>query len=306
MKRLLLPLIIVVACSQPEVPAVPEAKSLLGEPLYPRELPQEVKEDFERKLSDTRMQAKAHPDSEIALIWFGRRLAYLGRYRKAIEVYTEALKKHPESYKLLRHRGHRYISVREFDRAIADLSRAAVLAEGTEPEIEPDGLPNKLNKPLSTTQWNIYYHLGLAYYLKNDLELAKDAFSVCHQMSENDDTLVAASDWLYMIYRRLGETQEADSILQQVPENPTIIENDSYLRRIRMYQGKVSPESLLEVDSGNDASLTLATQGYGVANWYFYNGDTTKAVELFDQVLAGDNWPAFGYIAAEADYARLQ
>lgn len=33
-------------------------------------------------------------------------------------------------------------------------------------EFEPDGIPNALNPPLTLPHRNIWYHLGLAYYLK--------------------------------------------------------------------------------------------------------------------------------------------
>ena len=72
-----------------------------------------------------------------------------------------------------------------------------------------------------------------------------------------------------------------------------------------MYKGELAVEELFETDN-DDAALSLATQGYGVANWYLYNGDTTRAKEILEQVLDGTSWAAFGYIAAEADMKRLQ
>ena len=71
-----------------------------------------------------------------------------------------------------RHRGHRYISQRKFDAAIADFNKAAELMQGAPIEMEPDGQPNKINKPLSTTQFNVWYHLGLAHYLKEEFDEA--------------------------------------------------------------------------------------------------------------------------------------
>ncbi len=290
----------------PEQPPEPEAISLLGKALYPGKLSPEVEKDYKRKLRDTRNAAKAHPNEEIALIWYGRRLAYLGHYRKAIEVYTTGLDIHPESFKLLRHRGHRYITIRKFNRAIADLSRAAVLAAGTAPETEPDGLPNKLNKPLTTTQWNIYYHLGLAYYLNGEFEMALDAWNTCYELSDNSDVLVAATDWLYMTYRRLGRNEEAEDLLTRISPDMEMIENDAYFKRILMYKGLISPDSLLQTGpDDSDPALSLATQGYGVGNWYLYNGDTLKANAVFENIAEGDYWAAFGYIAAEADLARM-
>ena len=85
------------------------------------------------------------------------------------------------------------------------------------------------------------------------------------------------------------------------------IENDSYYKRLKMYQGKLQPEDLLQVDpSANDYDLSLATQGYGVGNWYLYNGDTAKAVEIFEKVTSGKSFSSFGFIAAEAELARMK
>jgi hypothetical protein len=52
--------------------------------------------------------------------------------------------------------------------------------------------------------------------------------------------------------------------------------------------------------------LTVATQGYGVGNWYYVNGDRAKAKEIFEKVVSGPQWSAFGYIAAEADLQRMR
>src|SRR5688572_15226167 len=65
--------------------------------------------------------------SEENCIWLGRRLSYLNRFDSAIALYTKSISRFPESYKLLRHRGHRYISTRQFNLAIQDLEAAAKL-----------------------------------------------------------------------------------------------------------------------------------------------------------------------------------
>jgi hypothetical protein len=73
-----------------------------------------------------------------------------------------------------------------------------------------------------------------------------------------------------------------------------------------MYKGMIPPDDLLKVSSTNDdVDLALATQGYGVGNWYLCEGDTTRAVEIFKQVTSGKHFAAFGFIAAEADLQRL-
>mgnify|MGYP006178114509 CR=1 FL=1 len=51
---------------------------------------------------------------------------------------------------------------------VADLERAASLVRGRPDEVEPDGAPNRFNIPTSTLQSNIWYHLGLAYYMRGE------------------------------------------------------------------------------------------------------------------------------------------
>lgn len=244
--------------------------------------------------------------SENNYIWLGRRLGYLSRFDEAITIFTNGIEKYPESYALYRHRGHRYISKRQFDLAINDLNKAAKLMKGRPLEIEPDGIPNKLNKPLSSVQFNVWYHLALAYYLQGDFKKAETAYLECMKVSDNDDLLVATTDWLYMTYRKMNDKKSADKILLKITPSLEIIENDSYYKRLQMYQGKLPADSLLIVDANrSDADLSIATQGYGVGNWYLYNGDSAKAKEIFDRVLQGNSTASFGYIAAEVDRKRM-
>jgi tetratricopeptide (TPR) repeat protein len=245
--------------------------------------------------------------SEINFIWYGRRLGYINQMDSAIGIFSTGLQKFPNSWKLYRFRGHRYISTRRFQEAIEDLQRAALLMKDSQPELEPDGIPNKINTPLSTYQYNVWYHLGLAYYLIDDLNHAEAAFKNCLTLSDNDDLLVASSDWLYMIYRQSNQTAKAKEILKAIHNNMTIVENDSYWLRLRMYQGNLKPESLLSLDTGaSDYDLNIATQGYGVGNWYLYNGDTARAAEIFNKVLEGKSTYAFGHISAEARRAKIR
>jgi tetratricopeptide (TPR) repeat protein len=196
--------------------------------------------------------------------------------------------------------------LRRFDDAIADLTKASELMEGKPLEIEPDGQPNKLNIPLSTTQFNVWYHLGLAHYLKGDYAKADEAYKECLAVSENDDSRIAVIDWMYMTYRRDKKQEQADKILAMVSDSMTVIENDSYYQRLKMYKGWLKPEDLLQADAtSEDYDLTMATQGYGVGNWYYYNGDTAKAVDTFKKVVDGKLFAAFGFIAAEAELAAI-
>jgi tetratricopeptide (TPR) repeat protein len=282
------------------------ATALDGTPLR---APARSPEATARLAGDLAAARAAFEDSadENSIIWLGRRLAYLNRYDEAIAVYSDGLETFPDSYRLLRHRGHRFVSTRRFDDAIADFERAYALMPRGVTETEPDGIPNRLDRALSNTQFNILYHWGLAHYLKGEFARAAEIYREClEEYSPNDDLRVAATDWLWMALRRTGgETAEAEAaaLLGTVGPDLEIIENDSYLKRLRFYRGDVGLDALLRTDA-DDTALALATQGYGVANWYFVNGRWREARAMLERVLATGNWPAFGYIAAEADRHR--
>ena len=280
-----------------------EATSLLGEPLHRPILAAENRERLETNLATARAAYERTPTDADSIIWLGRRLAYLGRYREAIATFGEGIRAHPDDARLYRHRGHRWITVRQLDSAVADLSRAAELTRGQPDAVEPDGAPNRFGIPTSTLQSNIWYHLGLAHYLRGDFERALEAYRECMRVSTNDDMHVATADWLYMTLRRLGRDAEAAQVLAPIHADMRILENDAYHRRLLMYRGELSADSLLADEAD---ALQMATQGYGVGNWYLYEGDTTRAREVFERVLSYGNWAAFGHIAAEAELARMR
>jgi tetratricopeptide (TPR) repeat protein len=286
----------------PSAQARPEATSLDGRALVPIELPNRAK--LEGDLAQAQNDLAANPKDVNAIIWVGRRLGYLWRYQDAIAAFSKAIALEPDNPRPYRHRGHRYITVRQFDRAIADFEKAAALIKGTPDEIEPDGAPNPTGKPRSTLQFNIWYHLGLAHYLKGDYDKALNAYTECMKVSANDDAVTATADWMWMTLMRLNRKAEAAKVLERITPSMEILENGSYHRRLLMYKGLEKPEALL--DPANADALTIATQGYGVGNWYYVNGDTARAREILRRVVAGPQWSAFGYIAAEADLQRLK
>jgi tetratricopeptide (TPR) repeat protein len=281
----------------------PEAWSSSGTPLVRPALEAERRARLEADLASARAAYKADTQSEDAAIWPGRRLGYLGRFEDAVAAFSRGLEVHPDSYKLLRHRGHRYITLRRFDEAAADLSRAARLVEGVPDEIEPDGAPNRLNLPRSTSHSNIFYHLGLVHFLRGEFEAAERAYERCLEFSGNDDMLVATAHWLYMTRRRMGKEQEAAAILERIRPEMDIIENGAYHRLLLMYKGELGPEELLGAPGGG--AVDDSTVGFGVGNWYLSIGDRAKARRVFERVVSGPSWPAFGHIAAEAELARL-
>ena len=286
----------------------PEVMSLLGKELKAPYLDSVERTKRQAAANQARAAFDADPQSEEKTIWYGRRTAYLGQYNDAVIIYSDGLFNFPDSYRLLRHRGHRFITRRQFAQAIKDLERAAELIEDVADEVELDGMPNEKNIPRSTTHSNIYYHLGLARYLLGDYSGAAQAYRKNLEFSKNDDMLCASTYWLYLSLRKLGEAEAAKSALVPIESDMDVIENFAYYKLLLAFQsegvGEVKIENLLGSEGIN--SIEDATLAYGVGAWHFLNGDIEQANEIFEKIVDGPDWPAFGHIAAEVAIARTR
>jgi len=278
-----------------------ETVSLLGKPLVSPALPDSTRFMLESDLAEAQASLERAPNDPDARIWVGRRLGYLGRYREAVAVLTRGVEQFPGDARFLRHRGHRYITLRDFDRAIADLERADALVAGKPDQAEPDGQPNARNIPLTTLHSNIRYHLALAYYLKGDYDRAAPVWQRARDAVRNPDNLVSATHWLYLTLRRLGRADEAGRVLDAVAPDLDVIENGSYYSLCLMYKGARSADEVLNAAGSGSAGAAVV---YGVSAWHAINGRAAEAATLQRKLVDGTDWAPFGVIAAEADLAR--
>ena len=270
-----------------------ETVTLLGDTLMSPEIREGKSLDQFKSAQNNYYRDQENPEM---LIWYGRRVAYLGYFKEAIKIYTLGIEKFPYDSRFYRHRGHRYISTRQYDKAINDFKRALELVDGKEDQIEPDGLPNSKNIPLSTLHGNIWYHLGLTYYLKNDMNNAAKSFSDRSVTHKFDDNIVSSAHWLYMIYRRQNKIEQSNAIVKNISRDMDIIENMSYHQTSLFHKGLIK-ESEINID---EVAL------YSIANWYIYEkNDTLKAKDYYKELLETGNPFSFAYIAAESDWKRL-
>jgi tetratricopeptide (TPR) repeat protein len=251
----------------------PEYVSPLGKTYYSRVARQELIDAIEAKLAD--------PADRNALIEAGQSYAELRRFRRAIEIYSRGIEEYPDWAPLYRDRGHRYISLREFEPARQDLQTAA--------RLDPDS-------------FEILFHLGLADYLAGDFTPASVAYQEALDVARSDDDRVAGAYWLYLALRRSEREEDVRKLMESVGPGMRVENNVPYLNLLLLYKGLKSPEELLDADRATE--VELATYGYGVAMWHLFRGDKREAGKLFERIVAGPHWTAFGFIAAEAELTR--
>lgn len=78
----------------------------------------------------------------------------------------------------------------------------------------------------------------------------------------------------------------------------------AYGKRLKLYRGEIGPDALFAPSDTGD--VDVATLSYGLGNWYLVKGDTVRARAAFERSIASGGWPAFGFIASEAELARLR
>ena len=201
--------------------------------------------------------------------------------QEAVQTFTRALAVAPNDPMLYRWRGHRNLSVRNFDASMADLTRGYAL--------------DSLN-------YGTLYHLGVLRFVRGDFNGAADAFRRAQPRAPDAGELAGSTDWLWMSLQRAGRGPEAAAMLARRPDSLTT--TVAYARRLRMYRGEVAPEALITpADTGD---VDLATLSFGLGNYYLVKGDTARARTQFQRSIASGGWPAFGFIVSEAELARLR
>ena len=303
------------------LPAGAQCRSLLGEPLFPPPVAADKRAGLEQQLSEAHARWQAAPDDADALIWYGRRLGYLGQFREAVEVFSEGIQRHPEDARMWRFRGHRWITLREFDKAVADLERASQLIQGQPDETEPAGAPNARGIDLDTLHENVWYHLALARFLRGEHAQALADWEACLATVRNDDGRAMCAYWIASAAARAAATAQAQgdatqaaalrargaAALAGIRPDMDIVEYVSYHRLALAWKGALDPDALLAAARQDaEGDIDLATVGFGVGNWHLCRGEPEVARAIFAEIAGGASWHAFGHIASEAELARTQ
>ena len=223
----------------------------------------------------------ADPRNVDRILDLGLAQANARQYREAIQTFTRGLGLAPNNALFYRWRGHRYLSVREFDRAMDDLTRGA---------------------RLDSTIYGLWYHLGIVRYVRGDFGGAAEAFAHAQPKAPDAGELAGSTDWLWMSLSRAGRAAEAKAMLDRHLDSLPV--NNAYARRLQLYRGQIGPEQVLT--SVDTEDIQVATLSYGLGNWYLVRGDTASARAWFQRSVASGGWPAFGFIVSEAELRRLR
>lgn len=276
-----------------------QTQSLLGEPLYASvaRTGQDVP-SLERKLAAAKEACEAAPEDVQKFMLYALAVDALHEYRRGIGLYSQGIERWPEEAMLYCHRGHRYLNLREFDLGMEDLQRADEL------------MPNSPD---------VLYHMGLAHYMRGELEPALDAFVRGNEATSDDGDIQPTSslklvgnaeiirmgntDWIYTTLSRLGRFEEAEAVLEEVdPELKASGNMIFYMTRVLFYKGLISEDEVQKrfATLGRGAH----SMGYGVGAYHLARGNADKARAYFQEVVSGTMWPAWAFVAAEAELAR--
>jgi len=215
-----------------------------------------------RSLPDTGPVARAastlaaDPQNVAKIIALGVAQSGARRYREAIATFTSGMSTFPNNVPLYRWRGHRFISVREFDRAMEDLTRGF---------------------QLDSTVYGVLYHLGIVRFARGDFNGAADMFRRALPNAPDPAETAGATDWLWMSLSRAGRADDARAMLASRPDSLPI--TNAYTQRIKLYRGKIGPEAV--AGPADTTDIAKATVSYGLGNWYLVRGDSATARQWF-------------------------
>jgi tetratricopeptide (TPR) repeat protein len=213
-----------------------------------------------------------------------RALAAASRQKDAIDACSASLRLRPDNAEALRDRGHYHLNLGQVDAGLADLTRALALTK---------------------TDRGVYYHLGVAYYLKGDFKRAADAYQSCLDNSKDTDAIECKA-WLYPSLVRAGRKDAAAALLATVHADPAVTGHPAwYLDRLLLFTGERT-EDQVAANLNAEGALSMSSIGYSLGLWHLLNGRAPRAREYFEKAVATGFTPAWGYRCSEAELARMK
>jgi len=117
---------------------------------------------------------------------------------------------------------------------------------------------------------------------------------------------VATANWLYLTLRKLNKLKEAATLLATVNDKMEIIENNDYREILMLYKKETVITDPVQFLQKEKQGLGLTSFGYGLGNYLLLKGKPDMARKIFQLIIESNQWSSFGFIAAEAELARMK
>jgi tetratricopeptide (TPR) repeat protein len=273
----------------------PQAASINGNALFGAK-------DKDGVIEQARRASEKSPNDAGLLLNLGRAEDSFLRFQASVGTYTAGIQKFPNDYRFLRYRGQRYISLRKFPEAIADLTKAAKMVR---------------------TSFDASYYLGIAYYLNGDhdksqaelgrceaqmrkpLDVQEDLLGSrnCESLREDPNFLVPLQYWRFLALRRAGKMDEAKQYLEsEVSALLEIKASRAFYDLLLFAKGSREINDMLR--GANEGSREYLTRASGAATFLFTEGERAQACNIWSRVAMDTNWDHLGVINAESELYR--
>lgn len=267
--------------------------NVLSEPALPNSASKETqilsnrtKVELDPIVLKAKSKVEEDPTNPDLWIKYGRALRRQSMHREAIEAYSLGLTYDPFNPLLYRHKGHSYINIGEF-------AMSAGIFE--------------LALRLDPTDWDLWYHQGVAYYLNENYKLAIESMTKALEIAyleDNFDDIVACKDWLWLSYTQVGKIEDAEEIVSDIKEGGETDYSDGYYQRVLCYNGTYSPEEVMSVAKSQEDDHMYVTYAYGISRYYFVKGEEEKSYEVLKEInkRLSTAWAGFAGHAGRRDF----
>ena len=208
---------------------------------------------------------------------------------EAINSYSMALSIRPLAPNMFFNRGRRFMSQNHYELALADLR----LATHLDPE---DG-------------WKWHFYGVVLYFLERYEDAAQAFLNAIDANDRNQVPLLPFDvDWLWNCYGQLGDSErQADCLKLVGPDTQVLDTEESYGRRLKLYNGFMTIQEFLDGIDYSD-EVETANQLYGLANYYYYIlHDKENSIKYLNETLSYTGGvKSWGYKMALLDKSKRE
>ena len=267
--------------------ALAQTISLLGDTLYGVPRTAEGGPERARNIATARdAMARDSSGLEIQLL-YARATAESGYLRDAVERYSRMMGAWSSEPRVYRERGELLFRLRQFESALGDLRKAALLLIGRTVMLDggPIGYgPRDGSLAVSTVQFQVFFFQGLALYAKGDYSGAAPVLLEAVRQAETTEDRARALLWLFFSVRRLGDGTQAARVLDLARPEWTQLTDTPELELLLAFKGLLSTDSIRVRALGNDEAARILSYGLGYSCCSRRTGNPTRR--------AGWNGPA--------------